>query len=321
MAMPPKAELPGSGRALVREDVEPLIKSLHPWLSSETINLLTVGTKEVNGRDTGEVCVVVGVERKKRMSELGPNDFPVPPTVELHIQNPDGSILAVDIPTDVVEVGPIRKLSLHDRVRPVPGGYQISVSAGIFSESGGTLGANVVYNGQFRLITNNHVISNNGNVGSTVYQPEYALWGNSLTTVEGFVPVTTYPTKTQPHPVMNTQDIAWALMNPTDGATNITQIGQPTGIRAPVVGEAVRWIGKKTGTVQNATIASITTSAVLLWGGTTEYAWFQNVVTFNGGVADQGDSGSAVVATADMMIVAQIFATGPPNVPYATRIL
>ena len=316
------AEWPGRDRPLTYEDVEPLLKTLSPWLTSDGINLLSVDSKVVGGRDTGEVCVRVGIERKKRMSELGPNDFPIPPAVELHIQNPDGSIVSVGIPTDVVEIGELRTAQLDQRVRPAPSGYQIAVDSGIFGEATGTLGANIVYKGRLRLLTNNHVIAKNGNIGSNVYQPGWALWGNTLTTVEGFVPVTTYANRNQPNPVYNSEDLAWAAVDSKESDTTITMIGQPTGFRDPVVGESVCWVGKTTATVQRTTIKGIKSLAVIpSWGRTGEYAWFENVVTFNGGVAAEGDSGSVVVATTDMKIVAQIFAMNDAGDPYATRIL
>ena len=321
MVTPAGTRLAESRRQLTAEEIEPLLGSLSPWLSSPSINRLTVATKVVDGRDTGQLCVTVGVERKARPWELGVNDFPVPPSVELHLQDVDGSIVAVDIPTDVVEVGVIRTVAMTDRIRPTPGGYQIAVPRGMFGEGTGTLGANIVYRGTFRMITNNHVISNNGNVDGTVYQPEWALWGNSLTTVAGFIPVTTYPNRDEPNPTYNTCDLAWGDIAVTDGATNIAGIGQPAGIRAPVAGEAVRWIGQNTGVVQRANIASITGRNKIDFGSTgTNWAWFQNVISFDAGAVSQGDSGSAVVAMSDMKIVGLIFANDVTGAGYATRI-
>lgn len=320
MRVPAAEAAAESHRAVTLDDVGSLLGSLRPWLSSPGVNSLTVGTKVVGGRDTGQLCVIVGVERKRQGWELGVNDFPVPATVELHVQQPDGMVLAVDVPTDVVEVGVIGIAA--DRLRPAPGGAQISVNTSLLSESTGTLGANIVYQGKFRMLTNNHVIADNGNVGATVYQPDWALWGNSLTTVTGFVPVTTYPSSTQPNPVFNTQDLAWADISIDNGATNISGIGQPTGFRAPVVGEAVRWMGKATGVVQSTTISSITgQSKVQFDRSGQQWAWFQNVITFAGGTVNQGDSGSAVVAMSDYRIVGLIFANNGAKAGYATRVL
>jgi hypothetical protein len=309
-------------RELTIDDVEPLLPSLRSWLSSPTITHLTVGTKYVRGHDTGLLCVTVGVERKIRNWELGPNDYPVPPTVALHVQEPDGTVLSADVPTDVVEVGVISTAGYNDRLRPTPGGYQIAVNRGLLAESNGTLGANIVYNGVFRLLGNNHMLADNGNIGATVYQPDWALWGNSLTTVTGFTPVITYPTKTEPHPVFNDCDLAWCDIDIANGASNVSGIGQPTGIRAPVLGEAVRWVGMRTGVVQRTTIASITGQSKIDFGSAgNQWAWFQNVITFASGTVAQGDSGSAVVAMSDMRIVGLIFANNAAKAGFATRIL
>jgi hypothetical protein len=319
--VPPQDQLAGTRRELTAAEVSPLLAGLRDWLSTPSINRLTIGTKIVDGHDTGQLCVTVGVERKRRRWELGENDFPIPPTVQLHVQQADGQLLVVDVPTDVVEVGVITTAGLRDRARPAPGGYQIAVNSGVLSEATGTLGANIVYNGKYRLITNNHVIADNGNVGATVYQPDWALWGNALTTVTGYVPVTTYPTKTQPHPVYNTTDLAWADIDIQSGASNITNIGQPTGFRQPVLGEAVRWIGKSTGVVQSTTIRSITDQVVIDFGRAgNQWAFFQNVIAFNGGSLQSGDSGSAVVAMSDYRIVGLIFAGDGIGTPYACRI-
>jgi hypothetical protein len=310
---------------LQRDQLEPLLTTLASWLSNESINRLSVASKIVGGRDTGQLCISVGLQRKRALEELGPNDFAIPPTVELHIQNPDGSIVAVDVPTDVVEVGMIeaarQTVVVSPRARPAPGGYTIAVKTGESSQSVGTLGANIVYGGRYRMLTNNHVISHNGNIGVTVYQPEYAQQGNDLTKVEDFIPMVTYPDPNQPSPTRNTHDLAWAAIDPHVGASEIVHIGKPTGIRAPVLGEEVRWIGESTAAVQKAKITSVETMAkikVHMGGG--RWAWFHHVVEFDGGTAAQGDSGAAVVATSDMNIVALIFAIDGNKAGYAARI-
>jgi hypothetical protein len=310
---------------LQRHDVEPLLTTLVSWLSNESINRLSVGYKITDGRETDTLCISVGVQRKRPLGELGPKDFPIPSTVELHIQNPDGSIVAVDVPTDVIEVGTIQAarqaVEISPRARPAPGGYSISVRMSESSQSIGTLGANIVFGGRYRMVTNNHVISHNDNVGGTVYQPKDTPPGNDLTTVEGFIEVTTYVDPTQPNPVMNTHDLAWAAIEPAQGAEDIFQIGRPTGIRAPVIGETVSWIGQKTAAVQRARIATVETEAkVKFHMGGGRWAWFHHVVTFDGGVVEQGDSGAAVVAASDMMIVALIFANDAHKAGYAARL-
>ena len=60
----------------------------------------------------------------------------------------------------------------------------------------GTLGVNMHYDGALSIVTNNHVIAKNGNVGSWVYQPQPFLFQNSVAAVAGFIPVHSTPTRT-----------------------------------------------------------------------------------------------------------------------------
>ena len=77
---------------------------------------------------------------------------------------------------------------------------------------------------------------------------------------------------------------------------NIKDIGQPTGTRAPVLHERVRWIGKTTGAVQRAKINSITTITTCRRSGSMGVV--ENMIDLRGvvpgqpaGVVRQGDSG------------------------------
>ncbi|WP_426301957.1 hypothetical protein [Arthrobacter sp. R-11] len=305
--------------ALNREQIEPVLQSVSPWLSNANITGLTVGPKAVSGRQTDDLAVVVHVVEKKPSSELGIDDLPVPPFVEVHAQDDGGAPRVEQVPTDVVESGVIRLCQLDGRVRPAPGGYKIAVSDGFFTDATGTLGVNITWGGRFRLLTNNHVISMNGTRGPTVYQPDWALWGNTLTTVSGYEPVVTYANRNQPSPVFNRTDLAWCDMTATDGDPDIHGIGVPVGLRGPAVNDAVQWIGKTTGVVQNATIASVTGRFVMEFMDG-RWAWFRDVITFNQGTVRQGDSGSAVFATADSKVVGLIFANDSHNAGFGVQI-
>jgi hypothetical protein len=305
---------------LKQEHLENAIVSLRHWLSRDpNIQAMHVGRKKVGGRETDQLAVIFEVEEKKPLHALGEDR--IPPTLALHVQSPEGEVSEASVPTDVVEIGRLKPAVLDQRVRPTPGGYKITADSSWFSESAGTLGVNIVWGGRFRLLTNNHVISHNNNDGGTVYQPESALFGdNKLSTVAGYYPVITYTDRNKVNPAYNNFDLAWCDIDVTKGATNIANIGVPTGIRKPVAGETVRWIGQKTGAVQNATINSITGQVVMefLDG---QWAWFQNVIQLTGGVVQKGDSGSAIVATNDMNVVGLIFASNGLNQGYGCPIV
>jgi hypothetical protein len=304
---------------LTQEHLERSLVSLRHWLSRDNIQAMHVGRKTVNGQETDQLAVIFEVEKKKPLHALG--EEPIPPRIDLHVQSPQGEVSQVSVPTDVVEIGKLKPAVLDQRVRPTPGGYKITADASWFSESAGTLGVNIVWGGKFRLLTNNHVISHNNNDGGTVYQPESVLFGdNKLSTVAGYYPVITYTDRNQVNPSYNTYDLAWCDIDPAAGSTNITTIGVPTGIRRAVNGEAVQWIGQRTGVVQNATVGSITAQAVIefLDG---QWAWFHNVIRLTGGIVQSGDSGSAIVATNDMNVVGLVFANNNLNQGYGCMIV
>lgn len=289
-----------------REQIESLAQSCSHWLSDPNIHGIFVEEKQTGGKQTGVLAIVAYVAEKK--AGLSAADTPIPPHVELHVQAPDGTVSTELVPTDVVEKPPFRLAALDSRVRPAPGGYMIGPAGGLLSATGGTLGVNITWQGRFRLLTNNHVIADNGNAGGTVYQPTQSiLRDNSLSTVAGFVPVVTYANRRQPNPVRNKYDIAWCEMTQAIGSPNISGIGVPQGIRAPVNGEAVQWIGRKTGTVQSTTISTVA-GQIAIEFVTNEWAWFEGVIQFNGGSVAPGDSGAAIVATSDNNVVGLIFA-------------
>ncbi|KUZ65822.1 hypothetical protein WI36_26065 [Burkholderia ubonensis] len=293
--------------------MEPLLKSLSAWLSNENIVGLRIGNKITAGKETAQLAIIVSVVRKKTREALGVNDYPIPSTVELHRLRDDGQVESFMVPTDVVETGLIRTASLNERVRPCPGGYQIAVNEGLFGESTGTLGVNTVYGGRFRMLTNKHVIAATGNLGATVYQPDWALWGNALSVVDGSIPVVTYTNRQQPNPVYNVEDLAWCNVTAETASPNIVEIGEAKGIRAPKLHERVRWIGKTTGTVQKAKITSITSLSVIQFGSEGQWAWFKKGITFDAGIVRAGDSGAAIVADSDNYVVGLIHAYDERN--------
>ncbi|HVZ96679.1 MAG TPA: trypsin-like serine protease [Chitinophagaceae bacterium] len=274
-----------------QKEIETFLDAGCPWLSKPNIVGVHVGNKKVKGIDTGDLAIVVHVVHKKRKYELGRDDFEIPKEVEMHFPAEDGSIVTVNIPTDVVESGIARSEALNQKRRPCPGGFQIQ---GNNVPGFGTLGVNIIWGGKYRLLTNNHVISRNGRNTSDVWQP-YDDLGNGLATVTGYIPVTTYPNQYQPNPVFNTQDLAWCDITPNLGDAAIYYIGTPAGMRPPVLGERVRMVGKETGQVMSAQIQSLTFQVTFQFGGTNEWAWFRNMIQLNAQISQAGDSGAVYI--------------------------
>src|SRR4051812_78512 len=89
--------------ALEHAQLDPLPEPLSSWLNQEGIVSIDLRPKVRDGEETGELAVTVGVASKKPLDELGPDDLPIPPNVELEAPGDEGSP-AVTVPTDVVEV-------------------------------------------------------------------------------------------------------------------------------------------------------------------------------------------------------------------------
>jgi hypothetical protein len=279
-------------------ELEELAVSVRAWLADPHVNGLSVAEKLAGGRPTGRQAIVVHVVCKKAPSELTGRDLRIPASLPLEHATGDGRTEIVDVPTDVIEVGGDRIEVLDQRVRPVPGGYQIR-AAGI--NGSGTLGVSIDWGGRYRMLAANHVISVNGNLGATVYQPTVAA-ENAVAQVSGYVPVITYAADNHPNPVYNLQDLAFCDTTEKVGSPAIHQLGKPGGIRAPRVGESISMIGKQTGHVRSATIDSITlTKAAVPWCGA--YAWFERMIQLSAVITQSGDSGAAYVADSDGWVV------------------
>lgn len=281
--------------------LESALEAVKPWLSEPGVTGLSIGPKVVGGRETGEQAVLVFVERKRPAAALGADDFPVPATVELHTLTGPGEVGTVSLPTDVQETGRNRVQVLNQRVRPVPGGYQLAVQNFGWT---GTLGVNIVWGGKYRTLSNNHVLSDNGNLRASVYEPDKGS-NNSIGTVDGYVPVALYASPDEKKPLYNTQDLAWAEASTRVASPEIHRIGTPTGLRAPVPGEQIRLIGKQTGSVQSAAVVDIITKKVVEWqpGAAKPWAFFERIIRLDRVCTQEGDSGSAYVADDDDMVV------------------
>jgi hypothetical protein len=137
-----------------------------------------VGYK-VSGNKRSEVpSIICSVTNKRPAAQLSARDL-VPADI-------DG------IATDVVETGIIRALQAPtERLRPAPGG----ISVGHRDITAGTLGCWVHRNGQWMMLSNNHVLanSNQARIGDPILQPGPHDGGTTaadqIAVLEDFVPV------------------------------------------------------------------------------------------------------------------------------------
>lgn len=137
-----------------------------------------VGYKVVAGKRTDIPSIICSVEKKVAASNLS--------SAELVPREIDG------IPTDVIETGPIRAFQAPiGRFRPAPGG----ISIGHRDITAGTLGCWVRRNGQWMILSNNHVLanSNDAEIGDPILQPGPHDGGSypddHIADLEEFVPI------------------------------------------------------------------------------------------------------------------------------------
>jgi hypothetical protein len=278
---------------------EVVLQALKGWLSQPNVVGLSVGPKRVRGVASNRRAIIVHVARKVPSSALDDQAFAIPAEVEFDVPRRDGSVGTARLPTDVIEVGEPRPEALDQRVRPCPGGYQIMAdNIGIK----GTLGVSMVWRGKYRLLANNHVISENGHKNADVFQPSENV-DNIVGNVDGFIPVVDYQNEKEPNPVYNHQDMAWSDVGKDLCAPEIYEIGAPKGWRPPKNGETVRLVGKATGKAVTAKIASVTLMLSYRWRvGGTDWAWFENLIQLDSKVTQAGDSGAAYVADDNMVV-------------------
>jgi hypothetical protein len=138
-----------AARARLRQHSEGL-------LSRANVIATGVGYKVTGGKSTDVPSIICSVNRRVPSSSLSPGDL-VPREL-------DG------VPTDVIETGTIRAFqSPTGSYRPAPGG----VSVGHRDITAGTLGCWVRRNGQWMMLSNNHVLANSNaaEIGDPILQP------------------------------------------------------------------------------------------------------------------------------------------------------
>ena len=124
--------------------------------ANPNITGLGIGYKTIAGRQTETLCLICSVVKKLPPAELSGADL-IPAAIE-------------GVATDVFESGEIKaQQDPKAKIRPVPGG----VSIGHRGVTAGTLGMWVRKNGEFHILSNNHVIadSNLADIGDDILQP------------------------------------------------------------------------------------------------------------------------------------------------------
>ncbi len=140
-----------------QNEIKAMLPDITPHLFAKPNVVATgIGYKTVNGKKTGDLCIICSVETKVATATLSERDL-IPPFLG-------------DIPTDVNPSGIIHPLSTpRERFRPAPGG----VSIGHINITAGTLGCLVKKGEKLFILSNNHVLanSNKSSRGDIIVQP------------------------------------------------------------------------------------------------------------------------------------------------------
>ncbi len=286
-----------------------------------------IGYKEVGGRKTEQLSLVVLVEKKVPAAELAPKDL-----VEREL---DGVV------TDVKEVG---KIVAHkartERWRPAPPG----VSIGHYAITAGTFGAVVAdaTTGERLILSNNHVLANcnDARTGDAILQPGPADGGRAPQDRIGellrFVPIafeggeggnggcriagavtallnllaglvgSSHRVFAAQAGVSNQVDAAVARPVSLDAISeDILDLGRVNGAGEPALGMAVTKSGRTTA-VTTGVVEVVDATTQVSYGGGRTATFVGQVLT--GNMSSPGDSGSLLVEAGTNRAVGLLFA-------------
>jgi hypothetical protein len=281
--------------AMTTTEINEFLFPFRPLLSRSDVVSIDVRHKTTCGKPTGDLALVVGVVTKLPRRAV-PAAARIPDRVRARTSRG-----IIELPTDVVEEGVIRALAAQ--------GGDVVQTQGL--NRNGSLGVNITYQGAYRLLSCAHVL--------TAFDPQFVgamikYAADELGTFQDLVPVsgqmaaTYYDNPNEPNPAYNVFDLAWADITQAQGDPAIKQIGTPAGIRAPVLNEQVRVYGAISQSLETTTVTSLTDqyrSKSRSSTGQDIYMWWQNGIGLDAMAAAflPGDSGSAVVATSDNMVI------------------
>ncbi len=313
--------------------MEKLLRSLdrnkYQLLEMPGVVSVGIGLKTTRNQETGQLAIIIGVEKKQALSRLA--------------QGENITRLLRNLPTDINEVGTIRFQGFamspcsyknnkppsnlrQNKMRPaVPG-----ISIGHHQITAGTLGA-VVY-GNFpqgvAILSNNHVLANCSTGQDDLARPGDPIWqpgpydGGSkndlLAQLADFMPyhcVSREEYQKGERPAPNYMDAALALpLDKKQINRKILGLGQPDGTQEPMPGMFVMKSGRTTGLTHGKIITIHNT--LYLENDGNSFIFEEQFATTP--MSDNGDSGSLIV-NRNKKAVGLLFA-GSNRITYATPI-
>lgn len=298
-----------------------------------------VGMKKTDGRPTGELAVIVGVQQKRPADQLERGA-----RLPTHLRH-SAWALRKTVKTDVVQAGTIKALSAWtERHRPAPGG----VSIGHVGVTAGTLGLAVRRAGRQVILSNNHVLANSGagTPGDAILQPGAHDGGSpekdALARLAAFVPISfdgTLPGLPDQCPIAqgmvhllngacrllksqtryavfdavpsarpNYVDAAIAeALQDADvderllGPDGTPTVTMPTGLQSAEIGLAVRKSGRTTQWTEGR-VAAVQVTVRVEYGQGRTATFEDQVVVEQPGFSAGGDSGSAILSEEGQLV-------------------
>lgn len=293
---------PAPPAGLTTAEINEFLFHFRPLLSRSDVVSIDVRQKTTCGKRTGDLALVVGVVTKLPRRAV-PSAARIPGRVRARTSRG-----IIELPTDVVEEGVIRALAAQGGDVVLPQGLNRN----------GSLGVNITYQGTYRLLSCAHVLTafDPQLVGAMIqYAADELGPYQDLVPVTDQMAVTYYDTPDEENPAYNVYDLAWADITEALGDPAIKEIGVPAGIRAPVLNEQVRVYGAISQSLETTTVTSVTDQYRVKSkssAGQDIYTWWQSGIGLDAETASflPGDSGSAVVATSDNMVVGILSSIG-----------
>lgn len=293
-----------SERLLSKQEINDILDHFSDWMSYSNIVEMDIRQSRQKG-GIFEVSLFVGeIEDLSAVVPQFGEPLEIPKTADLPWPAADGgsAVLPVEVakrqqPVQQVLLAQEDAALVQAKQRPCPGGYLIH-SDGM--PGSGSIALSIMVGGKYRLLSNNHVLSNNGIGGRMTYQPVDKIKANELLAVSGYVPITYYADPGQEDPVVNEVDIGWCDTHPSTSLQMVRDLDVP-GRRDPVVGEEVKVFGGASEVWNSAKIRSTTLRYVS--HGVLGYAWWKNAIELDKNITIGGDSGSAYIAKKDNMLV------------------
>lgn len=269
-----------------------------------------VGYKIVDGKLTDTPSIICSVATKVAAASLSPRDL-VPAQLG-------------GIPTDVVATGVLRAFQAPTgRFRPAPGG----VSVGHKDITAGTLGCWVKRNGQWMILSNNHVLANinAGKIGDAILQPGSYDGGvnpaDQIATLEDFVTINMEEipsdcdiaggivsllnglssfsgsdTRLKAVRIQATENLVdCAIAKPLreeDVLPEILNIGAISGTASAVLGMPIKKSGRTTGFTEGQ-VTQVDVTADISYGENRTVRFVDQIMA--GAMSQPGDSGSAIL--------------------------